>query len=103
MGKFSRDRFYLVLLIFLQLADWAFTLTGIYSFGTHVEGNVFFRFMFEHFHWVIVITFFKAVVVVGSFYLYISRRHGAVRLGAFYYFLVVFCPWVYGLGVLARR
>jgi len=52
---------------------------------------------------VIVVTFFKAVVVVGSFYLYISRRHGAVRLGAFYYFLVVFCPWVYGLGVLARK
>ena len=69
MGEFSRDRFYLVLLIFLQLADWAFTLTGIYSFGTHVEGNVLFRFLFEHFHWTIVITFFKAVVVVGSFYL----------------------------------
>jgi hypothetical protein len=50
-----------------------------------------------------VVTFFKAVLVVGCFYLYKSRRHGAVRLGAFYYFLIVFCPWVYGLGVLARR
>ena len=103
MREFSRDRFYLVLLIFLQLADWSFTLTGIYSFGTQVEGNVLFRFLFQHFHWTIVITFFKAVVVVGGSYLYSRGRHGAVRVGAFYYFLVVFCPWVYGLGVLTRR
>ena len=46
MHEYSRDRFYLVLLILLQLADWSFTLTGIYSFGTHVEGNVLFRFPF---------------------------------------------------------
>jgi len=103
MREFSKDRFYFVLLISLQIADWAFTLTGIYSFGTSVEGNVLFQFLFKHFHWMAVVTFFKAVLVVGCFYLYKSRRHGAVRLGAFYYFLIVFCPWVYGLGVLARR
>jgi hypothetical protein len=40
-----------VLLVFLQLADWAFTLTGIYAYGIRVEGNVFFQFLFQHFHW----------------------------------------------------
>jgi hypothetical protein len=100
---FNRDRFYLVLLVFLQLADWAFTLTGIYAYGIRVEGNVFFQFLFQHFHWMAVITFFKAVVVVGCFYLYQSRRYGAVRLGVVYYFLIVFCPWVYGLGFLTQR
>ncbi|PYV36928.1 MAG: hypothetical protein DMG06_29420 [Acidobacteria bacterium] len=103
MRKFSKNRFYFVLLVSLQVADWAFTLTGIYAFGTSVEGNFLFRFLFQHFHWMAVITFFKSVVVVGSFYLYNSGRHGAVRLGAIYYFLIVFCPWVYGLGVLTKR
>jgi Domain of unknown function (DUF5658) len=103
MRKFNKDRFYFVLLILLQIADWAFTLTGIYAFGTSVEGNVLFRFLFQHFHWLTVITFSKAVLVVGCFYLYNSRRHGAVRLGAIYYFLIVFCPWVYGLGILTQR
>ncbi len=93
----DRNRIALALLLLFQVADLAFTSVGIYCYGTVVEGNPLFQFLFRHFHWFVVLFTFKLFIGVAAVYLFLTGRHGAIRVGLVYYGLAVVVPWVYGL------
>jgi hypothetical protein len=93
----DRNRIALALLLLLQVADLTFTSVGIYSYGTIVEGNPLFQFLFSYIHWFIVLFTFKMLISAAAFYLFLTGRHGAIRVGVIYYGLAVVAPWVYGL------
>jgi hypothetical protein len=93
----DRNRLALALLLLLQLADLSLTSVGIYHYGTVVEGNPLFQFLFRHFHWFVVLFTFKVLISAAALYLFSTGRHGAIRIGVVYYVVAVVAPWVYGL------
>lgn len=93
----DRNRIALALLLLLQVADLALTSVGIHGYGTKVEGNPFFQFLFRYVHWFVVLLTFKVVISAAAIYLFSTGRHGAIRVGVIFYTLAVVAPWVYGL------